>query len=110
MKDDDALTLMSLSSAPVARYLPSGLKQTLRMYKSPSLSTVSSCRYDTWMPVVTSKICADRLQPVATYLPSRLKRTQHTTLSCTRVWTKSTSRTRCTRGLKTANHSSPSLF
>jgi hypothetical protein len=38
------LTLISLSSAPVARYLPSGLKQTLRMYKSPSLSTVSSWR------------------------------------------------------------------
>jgi hypothetical protein len=32
----DELTLMILSSAPVAKYLPSGLKHTLRMYKSPS--------------------------------------------------------------------------
>lgn len=29
--DYQTLTLITLSSAPVARYLPSGLKQTLRM-------------------------------------------------------------------------------
>ena len=64
------LTRICLSSAPVARYFPSGLKQTLRIYRSPSLSTVSSCRHCTCRPLETSKICAERLQPVATYLPS----------------------------------------
>jgi hypothetical protein len=38
----DEHTLINLSSAPVARSLPSGLKHTLRMYRSPSLSTLSS--------------------------------------------------------------------
>ena len=106
----DPHTLICLSSAPVARYFPSGLKQTLRMYKSPSLSTDSSCNFVTWLPVVTSKICAERLQPVATYRPSKLNLTQQTTLSWGRLWTRSTSRTRRMRGLKTANQSRPSRF
>ncbi len=48
------LTLISLSSAPVARYLPSGLKQTLRMYKSPLTSMLSSWRTQILSPVATS--------------------------------------------------------
>ena len=36
------LTRICLSSAPVARNLPSGLKQTLRMYRSPVLLASSS--------------------------------------------------------------------
>jgi hypothetical protein len=36
------LTLICLSSAPVAKYLPSGLKLTERMYKSPSRTRSSS--------------------------------------------------------------------
>jgi hypothetical protein len=36
------LTRICLSSAPVARYLPSGLKHTLRMYKSPVFVASSS--------------------------------------------------------------------
>lgn len=36
------LTLILLSSAPVAKYLPSGLKLTERIYKSPSLPALSS--------------------------------------------------------------------
>ena len=35
-------TRICLSSAPVARYLPSGLKQTLRIYRSPAFPAVSS--------------------------------------------------------------------
>ena len=35
-------TLICLSSAPVARYLPSGEKQILRMYKSPVRVVCSS--------------------------------------------------------------------
>lgn len=38
------LTRICLSSAPVARYLPSGLKHTLRMYRSPAFPAVSSAR------------------------------------------------------------------
>lgn len=38
------LTLITLSSAPVARYAPLGLKHTLLMYKSPSSGRVPSCR------------------------------------------------------------------
>lgn len=37
------LTLICLSSAPVAKCLPSGLKLTERIYKSPSLSAFVSC-------------------------------------------------------------------
>lgn len=36
------LTLICLSSAPVASSLPSGLKHTLRMYRSPVLLAASS--------------------------------------------------------------------
>jgi hypothetical protein len=36
------LTLISLSSAPVARYFPSGLKHKLRIYKSPKFGANSS--------------------------------------------------------------------
>ena len=36
------LTLICLSSAPVAKYFPSGLKQILRMYRSPARLFVSS--------------------------------------------------------------------
>jgi hypothetical protein len=75
-------TLINLSSAPVARYLPSGLKHTLLMYKSPFISRFSSCRMQSFSPVATSKICALLLHPVATYFPSWLNLTQHTTLSC----------------------------
>ncbi len=37
-------TLICLSSAPVARYFPSGLKRTLRMYRSPVVPAASSIR------------------------------------------------------------------
>ena len=42
-------TLICLSSAPVAKYLPSGLKQTLLIYKSPDFPAESSAK--------TLKVC-----------------------------------------------------
>ena len=50
------LTRMTLSSAPVARYWPLGLKHTLLMYRSPSSGRLPSCRCATGFPVSTSKI------------------------------------------------------
>jgi hypothetical protein len=67
------LTRIRVSSAPVAKNLPSGLKQTVRMYRSPSLLVFSStsmlyCHqmlylsgfqkkaYHVFAPVFTSKI------------------------------------------------------
>ena len=38
------LTLICLSSAPVANNLPSGLKHKLRIYRSPNLAAASSMR------------------------------------------------------------------
>jgi hypothetical protein len=38
------LTRICLSSAPVAKYFPSGLKHTLRIYRSPDLPADSSVR------------------------------------------------------------------
>jgi hypothetical protein len=49
-------TLITLSSAPVARYCPLGLKQTLLIYRSPSSGRLPSCRCATGLPVSTSKI------------------------------------------------------
>ena len=43
-RERERRTLICLSSAPVAKYLPSGLKQTLLIYKSPDFPAESSAK------------------------------------------------------------------